>query len=384
LVVSRIFQTVNLRQEYNNPSLLKPIFDISKTKKMKKTSSILSLVLFLLGTGSAQSCAKTTKNKAQSSVAVVTVSTKNMPAEVAATTPTKAQENSAATISTTVVDKPVVTAVDTVKVVQKPEVVVVTAATQPVMTDASPMMNAPKRVLPSADTQIVDNKPITVEKPSPKQAKMLGFDHSVWNDLLKKHVSATGKVNYKGFKTDLETLDTYMRSLNENAPTENASKEERLAYWINAYNAVTVRLIVGNYPLTSITKLDGGKPWDVKRYSNGSKKMSLNDIENNILRPMGDARIHFALNCAAKSCPPLLNEAFTGENVQKLLEQRTKQFINSSRTVVEKDGIKVSKIFEWYAKDFGNVVDFVNKYAKVKAAKAAKVTYLDYDWSLNE
>jgi Protein of unknown function, DUF547 len=217
-----------------------------------------------------------------------------------------------------------------------------------------------------------------------KTTKKTGLDHSVWNDLLKKHVSATGKVNYKGFKTDLELLDTYMRSLNENAPSENATKEERLAYWINAYNAVTVRLIVANYPLTSITKLDAGKPWGVKRYSNGGKKISLNDIENNILRPMGDARIHFALNCAAKSCPPLLNEAFTAENVNKLLEQRTKQFINSSRTVIEKDEIKVSKIFDWYGKDFGNVVDFVNKYAKTKAPKTAKVTYLDYDWNLNE
>jgi hypothetical protein len=351
---------------------------------MKKTSSILALIAFLFGTVSAQSCAKTTKNKVQSSVAVVTVSAKNLPTESAEAMPREPHEKAMETMSTTVVDKPVIALIDTAKIATQAVIVPVKEDTQPFMTDASPMMDVPKTVLPNTDTQVVDNKPVTVEKPTPKRAKMLGFDHSAWNDLLKKHVSATGKVDYKGFKTDLELLDAYMRSLNENAPTDNASKEERLAYWINAYNAVTVRLIVGNYPLTSITKLDGGKPWDVKRYSNGAKKMSLNDIENNILRPMGDARIHFALNCAAKSCPPLLNEAFTGENVLKLLEQRTKQFINSSRTVVEKDGIKVSKIFEWYAKDFGNVVDFVNKYAKVKAAKAAKVSYLDYDWGLND
>ncbi|MDZ7876886.1 MAG: DUF547 domain-containing protein [Saprospiraceae bacterium] len=354
---------------------------------MKKTSSFLTLIVFLFGTISAQSCAKTTQNKAQSkvqsSVAVVTISAKNVPPQP--------QEKKVDTFDTTVVinpttvvEKPVIAAVDTTQIAKKTSAEPVVATIPPVAKDASPMMDVPKTVVPLTATQVVDNKPINVEKPSPKRVKNLGFDHSVWNDLLKKHVSATGKVNYKGFKTDLDILDTYMRALNENAPTENASKEERLAYWINAYNAVTVRLIVGNYPLSSITKLDGGKPWDVKRYSNGSKKISLNDIENNILRPMGDARIHFALNCAAKSCPPLLNEAFTGENVLKLLEQRTKQFINSSRTVVEKDGIKVSKIFEWYAKDFGNVVDFVNKYAKVKAAKTAKVSYLDYDWGLNE
>jgi hypothetical protein len=376
--------TTKPQQKQNNPSLLKLFLILLKIKKMKKTSSILALILFLFSTGLAQSCATTTKNKVQSNVAVVTVSAKNMPTETVETMPTKPQEKTIETISTTVVDKPVIAVADTTKVVQKVEVEIIKATTQPVVTEASPVTNAPKTVSSSTTTQVVDNKPVTAEKPKPKPAKMLGFDHSVWNDLLKKHVSATGKVNYKGFKTDLDILDTYMRSLNENAPTENASKEERLAYWINAYNAVTVRLIVGNYPITSITKLDGGKPWDVKRYSNGSKKISLNDIENNILRPMGDARIHFALNCAAKSCPPLLNEAFTGENVLRLLEQRTKQFINSSRTVVEKDGIKVSKVFEWYAKDFGNVVDFVNKYAKVKASKTAKVSYLEYDWSLND
>lgn len=245
------------------------------------------------------------------------------------------------------------------------------AKTEEVKVAETPTQNA---------SQVVDNKPVTFSKP----VKTLAFDHSVWNDLLKKHVSATGKVNYKTFKEDLELLDSYMRSLNEGAPTESASKEERLAYWINAYNAVTVRLILTNYPVSSITKLDGGKTWDVKRYSNGSKKLSLNDIENNILRPMGDARIHFALNCAAKSCPPLLNEAFTSENVNKLLEQRTRAFINSSRTVIAKEEIKVSKIFDWYGKDFGSVVDFVNKYAKTKAAKTAKVVFMDYDWSLND
>jgi Protein of unknown function, DUF547 len=275
---------------------------------MKKITSFFSIITFLFGTVSAQSCATATKNKVQSNVAVVTVSPKNVPAETAEAMPTKPQDKPLETMSTTVVEKPVVATVDTMKVIEQTAFVPVKATTPPVMTDASPMMDVPKQVNPTPQTQVVDNKPITVEKPKSKPVKMLGFDHSVWDNLLKKHVSATGKVNYKGFKTDLELLDAYMRSLNENAPTENASKEERLAYWINAYNAVTVRLIVGNYPLTSITKLDGGKPWDVKRYSNGSKKISLNDIENNILRPMGDARIHFALNCAAKSCPPLLNE----------------------------------------------------------------------------
>jgi hypothetical protein len=348
---------------------------------MKKTSFILAFIAFLVASISTQSCAKTIKNKAQNNAAIVTPSVDKMPKIEDKKSVEIVAEKPVETMVITVVDKPIIVETDTQKVDKKIEIISEEINTKSVIVDQT-----------VKNSQIVQNEVVTiknttektVEKPIEKVVKKAESDHSVWNDLLKKHVSATGKVNYKGFKTDLEILDSYMRSLNENAPSETATKEERLAYWINAYNAVTIRLIVVNYPLTSITKLDAGKPWDVKRYTNGGKKMSLNDIENNILRPMGDARIHFALNCAAKSCPPILNEAFTAENVNKLLEQRTKQFINSSRTVVEKDAIKVSKIFDWYAKDFGNVVDFVNKYAKVKASKTAKVTYADYDWSLNE
>ena len=343
---------------------------------MKKIPFVFALIAFLITSISAQSCAKTIKNKTKNSVAVVTPPVDKMPKIEDKKSVEKPVEKMAETTAITVVDKPIIAEIDTQKMAKKPEIIAEVINTKSVVIDTL--------VKNSKTTQVTENKVVIVEKPMEKSVKISGSDHSIWNDLLKKHVSATGKVNYKGFKTDLEALDSYMRSLNENAPSENASKEARLAYWINAYNAVTIRLIVANYPLTSITKLDAGKPWDVKRYSNGGKKMSLNDIENNILRPMGDARIHFALNCAAKSCPPLLNEAFTAENVNKLLEQRTKQFINSSRTEVGKDEIKVSKIFDWYGKDFGNVVDFVNKYAKTKASKTAKVTYIDYDWSLNE
>jgi Protein of unknown function, DUF547 len=347
---------------------------------MKKTSLVMAFIALFMASISTQGCAKTTKNKAQSSVAETTPSIEKMPkvedkksVEIVAEKPVGKM---AEIPVVAVVDKPVIAVVDTSKMEKKPEIIAEVVSTKSVIVDTL--------IKTVQVAQVADNKAVVVEKPVEKVVKKAESDHAVWNDLLKKHVSATGKVNYKGFKTDLEILDSYMRSLNENAPSETATKEERLPYWINAYNAVTIRLIVVNYPLSSITKLDGGKPWDVKRYSNGGKKMSLNDIENNILRPMGDARIHFALNCAAKSCPPILNEAFTADNVNKLLESRTKQFINSSRTVVEKEAIKVSKVFEWYAKDFGNIVDFVNKYAKVKASKTAKVTYQDYDWSLNE
>ena len=356
---------------------------------MKKIAFLPAFMALSFGSIIAQSCSKTVAQKAENTTVAVAKTVENTPKMVDKMAETKPIEKT----DRTVVDKPV----EAEKTVEKSVEMMGTnpqnaAETTVKMTDATSKtaekmpttptkpMEATPQTLVQNPSQVVDNKAVAVVKLS----KNVAFDHSVWNDLLKKNVSATGKVNYKGFKADAELLDAYIRALNEGVPTENASKEARLAYWINAYNAVTVRLIVSNYPLSSITKLDGGKPWDVKRYANGGKKLSLNDIENNILRPMGDARIHFALNCAAKSCPPILNEAFTAENVNKLLEQRTRQFVNSSRTVIEKDALKVSKIFDWYGKDFGNVVDFVNKYAKTKAAKTAKVTYLEYDWDLND
>ncbi len=208
--------------------------------------------------------------------------------------------------------------------------------------------------------------------------------HEAFDALLKKYVSSDGKVNYKNFKSEKAALDSYIKTLSDDAPQDNWSKNDKMAYWINAYNALTIKLIIQNYPLSKITDLDGGKTWDVKRNTLSGKKLSLNDIENQILRPMGDARIHFAINCAAKSCPPLFNQAFTADNLNDCLELRTKQFINSSANTLKSNEIKISKIFDWYGKDFGNVASFVSKYANTKVSKTAKVSFNDYDWRLNE
>ena len=210
--------------------------------------------------------------------------------------------------------------------------------------------------------------------------------HEAFDTLLKKHVSATGKVNYKNLKADKAALEAYLKLLSDNTPIDKWSKNDKFAYWINAYNAATLKTIVDNYPLSSIQKLDGGKTWDVKRIKLGDKTYSLNDIENTILRPMGDSRIHFAINCAAKSCPPLLNQAFTAKNLNALLESRTKKFINDPKVnVLSKGGeIKVSKIFDWYGKDFYNITEFINRYAVSKVSDKVKIGYTEYDWALNE
>ena len=212
-------------------------------------------------------------------------------------------------------------------------------------------------------------------------------DHEAWGRLLKKYVSPEGKVNYKGFKQDKAALLSYLESLSSNSPSSAWNKNEQLAYWINAYNAFTVKLIIDNYPLKSI--MDLGKPWDKRFISIGGKQYSLNDIEHNIIRKQfNEARIHFAVNCASQSCPELLNEAFEAGRLNQQLESLTRKFINNPKhNVISSSQAEVSQLFNWYKGDFtksGSVIDFLNKYSKVKLSPGAKITFRDYDWNLNE
>lgn len=245
----------------------------------------------------------------------------------------------------------------------------------------------------SAPVEAIDKEAeadVTEEKeaepiPVKEEKIILKANHDAWDKLLRQYVSASGKVNYAGFKSNKSALDAYLKHLADNPVANDWSRNEKMAYWINAYNAFTVKLIVDNYPLSSITKLHGGKPWDVKWIKLGDKTYSLNNIENDILRPRyKDVRIHFAVNCAAKSCPPLLNKAWTATNLNSNFERQARQFINNaSFNKIEKNKVQISKIFEWYAGDFGNIIDYLNKYSNTKINSSAKVEYLEYNWELN-
>ena len=209
-------------------------------------------------------------------------------------------------------------------------------------------------------------------------------DHSAFDAQLKKYVTDKGVVNYSAWKKDEAALDKYLAELGKSAPATTSAKDEALAYWINAYNAFTIKLILKNYPVKSIQDINSGKPWDLKWIVLGGKTYTLNNIENDIIRPtFKDPRIHFALVCAAKSCPPLANAAFTAANLQSMLDARAKGFINSSSNEISKGKVTVSEIFDWYKSDFGNVIAFLNKYATTKIDADATIAYKDYDWSLN-
>ncbi|SHJ61976.1 DUF547 domain-containing protein [Aquimarina spongiae] len=236
---------------------------------------------------------------------------------------------------------------------------------------------------------ITDSIPKTTkEKQEPIKAvtENTSFDHKPWNILLGKYISKDGMVNYKGFKQNGKAFRAYLTSLSNNPPKQSWSKNEKLAYWLNVYNAFTVKLIIDNYPLASIKDIKD--PWDLRFFRIGKKWYTLNDVEHRMLRKMGDPRIHFGINCASYSCPALSNKAFTAQNVNQELERLTIAFINdTSRNQISKDKIEISKIFSWFAKDFkkeGTIIDFLNKYSKVTISNTAKKSFLKYDWALNE
>ncbi len=228
----------------------------------------------------------------------------------------------------------------------------------------------------------VEEEKITIKTITPIEL----FDHTTWNDLIHQNVAENGDVNYKGFKNNWSVLRNYISTLSKQLPEDSWGKEEKLAYWMNAYNAMTIDLILRNYPIASIKDIK--EPWDQRLWKLGTKWYNLNEIEHQILRKMGDARIHFGINCASFSCPPLLNEAFTATKVDKQLDLLAVRFINDSkRNIITPNKVQVSKIFSWFSKDFkqdGNLISFLNKYSKTPISEKARKSYIDYNWNLNE
>ena len=212
------------------------------------------------------------------------------------------------------------------------------------------------------------------------------MDHSEWTKILQLHVSDSGKVNYKGLLSNREPLNKYLEALASNAPKNNWSNAEKMAFWINAYNAYTIQLILDNYPTESIK--DISDPWEQTFFKIGGQTMSLNTIEHKILRPMGDARIHFAIVCASESCPKLLNCAYEAESLTDQLDQAAKEFINdASKNSLTPSKITISKIFKWFESDFPKEAAFItylNTYSTVTISPDPKINYKTYDWSLNE
>lgn len=214
---------------------------------------------------------------------------------------------------------------------------------------------------------------------------------NIFNDLLQKHVTKNGIVDYKAFKKEETKLATYISYLEKTNPDKSWSENKQKAFWINAYNAYTIKLILENYPLKSIMKIKekGKSAWKIPFAKVGGKTYTLDFIEHEILRKkLFDPKIHVGVNCASGSCPKLLNKAFTEENVNNELEKLMKDFINdTSRNKLSAKKVQISSIFDWFKEDFtknGSLIDYINKYSEIQINSKAKISYLKYDWSLNE
>ena len=229
------------------------------------------------------------------------------------------------------------------------------------------------------------------------------IDHQAWQKLLDRylvtdHPSGVNRFRYgKVTDEDHQSLKQYISDLQKTDPRQY-SHTEQMAYWINLYNALTVDLILDNYPVKSIKDI-GGKlfsfgPWDNEIAKIKGQVLSLNDIEHKILRPIWhDPRIHYAVNCASYSCPNLSSTAFTGANVNALLDRAAREYINHKRGVSLKDGkLRISSIYHWYANDFGGareqLFSHFKRYANPELRQAldsfnGSIDH-DYDWSLND
>jgi len=219
-------------------------------------------------------------------------------------------------------------------------------------------------------------------------------DHDLYVELLGKYVQA-GAVNYKGLKSEEATLDAYLAVL-ETIDPESLSRDDQFAFYANAYNAWTIKLILSGYPGVKSIKDLGSllkNPWKKKIARIDGKIVTLDHIEHDILRPrFKDPRVHFAINCAAKSCPPLSDEPFSGDTLDRQLDQLTRAFINDpNNNYLKGNELYVSSIFKWFKTDFKDgIVNFFFKYVEgdlktnLKTIEnKVKVKYLDYDWSLN-
>lgn len=221
-----------------------------------------------------------------------------------------------------------------------------------------------------------------------------GVDNSTYAELLSKHVKGN-RVNYDGFKADEARLDQYLAVLSATDP-DTLTRNHQFAFYINAYNAFTIKLILTRYPdINSIKEIGSffSNAWSKEFIPLNGHTVSLDYIEHEVLRPrFKDPRVHFAINCAAKGCPPLFARPFEGDLLEIQLTERAKAFINDPRsTYVKNNTIYLSKIFSWFEEDFNdNPLLFVRQYAEGKLSKAIaaagpdiKISYLHYDWTLN-
>jgi len=230
-------------------------------------------------------------------------------------------------------------------------------------------------------------------------------DHREWDRFLARNVNTEDPsgiylLRYGGVSAeDREALGRYLEKM-QGVAISGMDRPEQRAYWINLYNSLTVKIVLDHYPVNSIRDIDispglfADGPWDADLVTVESEKISLNDIEHRILRPIwSDSRLHYALNCASRGCPNLQAEAFTAGNTERLLEKGAREYVNHPRGArFEGRTLYVSSIYDWFRVDFGGsergVIEHLMRYAQEPLAAELRdfrgKVRDSYDWSLNE
>ena len=258
-------------------------------------------------------------------------------------------------------------------------------------------------VLLTWDTAAAQPKPEVIDywtKHNPQSTIVV--DHRVWDQILQKYIRKTDAnlnlFDYAGVSAgNKQALEDYLDTLSGITVTA-LSRDEQRAFWINAYNAITVKLILDHYPVRSIRNVNGGffnlGPWGDDVFEVEGQVLSLDDIEHGILRPIwDDPRTHYSVNCASYGCPNLADRAWTAANMEEMLDAGARAFINSDRGIQKIKGkrIEVSSIYHWFKEDFKGtdrgVIEHLRQYAegdlKVQLKTVTRISGHDYDWALN-
>jgi hypothetical protein len=233
------------------------------------------------------------------------------------------------------------------------------------------------------------------------------FDHSRFNGVLQKYVNDRGYVDYAALKGNRADLDAYIAQMErvspESKPALFPDRASKLAYWMNAYNAFTLKGVIEKYPKHDLTGLLSRYRFFLRtKHTIGGRRMSLDTLEHKIIREQfGEPRIHFAIVCASEGCPRLLNEAFTAERLEEQLDRQARRFINEDRSVkldAAKNRVYLSKIFDWFKDDFTKTLpagqkdatEYLKPYLTperrqaFEQLRAPRIEYIDYDWRIND
>ena len=230
----------------------------------------------------------------------------------------------------------------------------------------------------------------------------LAADPAPFQVVLDQHLDAQGQVDYAAIRAK-KALDPYLQALSTTA--EPADRAGRMAFWLNAYNALTVDLIADAWPVGSIRDLDGGRVWNTRRFTVAGRSVTLDEIEHRILRPMNDPRVHAAINCASRGCPPLPGQVFKAAELDRQLDAASRRWARSNGLRIDRATKKVelSKIFDWYGEDFlartdadipgadgkkEAAIDFLADHlpeedARWLRAGGYEIGWQDYDWGVN-